>query len=207
MAGFRLGCCKTPQPYIAKNHQSTMQHPEVIESYLSDSLLKGRIAGPFPSPPFNDYVASPLGLVPKGNSGKFRIIHDLSFPENQSVNFNIPPENSCVTYDSIDRVVYLVQQFGQGSLMAKTDIEDAFRIIPIHPSDYHLLGFTWKGQFFYDKCLPMGASSSCQIFEAFSSALQWVMENRYNAPGMSHILDVFFLYWASKFSKMQRRLS
>lgn len=48
--------------------------------------------------------------------------------------------------------------------MAKTDIEDAFRIIPIHPSDYHLLGFIWEGQFYYDKCLPMGASSSCQIF-------------------------------------------
>lgn len=35
--------------------------------------------------------------------------------------------------------------------MAKTDIEDAFRIIPIRPSDYHLLAFTWNNNFYLDK--------------------------------------------------------
>lgn len=62
--------------------------------------------------------------------------------------------------------------------MAKTDIEVAFRIIPICPFDYHLLGFSWQGQFYFDKCLPMGASSSCQIFEKFSVALQWIMQSK-----------------------------
>ena len=28
--------------------------------------------------------------------------------------------------------------------MEKTDIEDAFRIIHIHPTDYHLLALTWN---------------------------------------------------------------
>ena len=51
--------------------------------------------------------------------------------------------------------------------MAKMDIEDGFRNIPVHPCDYHLLGFQWEGQFYYDKCLPLGASSSCKIFETF----------------------------------------
>ena len=38
--------------------------------------------------------------------------------------------------------------------MARMDIEDGLRNIPIHPSDYHLLGFKWEGQlFYYDKCL------------------------------------------------------
>ncbi|XP_061175932.1 uncharacterized protein LOC133184874 [Saccostrea echinata] len=76
--------------------------------------------------------------------------------------------------------------------MAKTDIDDAFRIIPVNPSDYHLLGFSWKNKFYFDRCLPMGASSSCQIFEQLSVALQWIMQSRYMAGGMSHILDDFF---------------
>lgn len=38
----------------------------------------------------------------------------------------------------------------------------------------------------------MGASSSCQIFDAFSTALQWIMMNHYGSGGMSHILDDFF---------------
>ena len=77
--------------------------------------------------------------------------------------------------------------------MAKCDIEDAFRLVPIHPTDYDLLGFTWNNLYYYDRCLPMGASSSCQIFESFSSSLHWIMENKYCAAGMSHIIDDFCL--------------
>ena len=54
---------------------------------------------------------------------------------------SIPKENSAVHYDSVDWIIHLVQQNGIHCLMAKTDIQDAFRIIPINPSDYHLLGF------------------------------------------------------------------
>lgn len=190
--GFKLGCTSDPPPCTPQNHKSTLEHPDIIKNYIQTGLSKGRIAGPFSYKPFDNFVVSPLGLVPKGNTGKFRVIHDLSFPKNHSVNSNIPKENSAVQYDSIDEVVSLVRTFGRGCLMAKTDIEDAFRIIPIHPSDYHLLGFIWEGQFYYDKCLPMGASSSCQIFESFSKALQWVMVNVFHASGMSHILDDFF---------------
>ena len=37
----------------------------------------------------------------------------------------------------------------------------------------------------------MGESSSCQIFESFSCALQWVMETKHHAAGMSHFIDDF----------------
>lgn len=76
--------------------------------------------------------------------------------------------------------------------MTKTDIEEAFRIIPIHPDDYKLLGFSWEGAYFYDKCLPMGASSSCRIFEALSTSLQWAVCRDSKEAGMSDMLDDFF---------------
>jgi hypothetical protein len=65
------------------------------------------------------------------------------------------------TNNSIDTVIKLIKHFGRHCLMAKCDIEDAFRLVPIHPTDYHLLGFTWNNLYYYDRCLPMGASSSC----------------------------------------------
>ena len=76
--------------------------------------------------------------------------------------------------------------------MAKADIEDAFRLIPIHPEYHHLLGFTWKDAFYVDTCLPMGCSCSCQIFENFSTSLQWIMTNNYHVRDMAHLLDDFF---------------
>lgn len=85
-----------------------------------------------------------------------------------------------------------MQNYGENCLMAKTDIEDAFRIIPVNPAGYHLLGFSWHNIFYFDRCLPMGASSSCQIFVRVSVALQWVMQSKYKAGAMSHILDDFF---------------
>lgn len=48
--------------------------------------------------------------------------------------------------------------------MAETDIEDAFRIVPVNPAYYHLRGFSCDDEFQLDRCLPMGTSSSCQIF-------------------------------------------
>ena len=80
------------------------------------------MAGPFKNIPFDNFICSPLGLVPKSLPGKFRLIHDLSYPKGNSVNLLIPPENSQVKYDDIDVVVKLVKYFGRNAKMSKCDI-------------------------------------------------------------------------------------
>ena len=62
--------------------------------------------------------------------------------------------------------------------MAKTDVKSAFRIIPIHPADYPSLGIRWNNMYYFDRALAMGLSSSCAVFESFSTALEW--ETRVN---------------------------
>lgn len=163
--GFQLGCLNTPSSTPSKNHGSTNKHPEIVLNKIKKEQSYGRISEASTNPQYPNLVISPLGVVPKKAPGQFRLIHDLSYPENNSVNSQIPAVNSQVSYDSIDTVINLVKQFGSGALMAKCDIQDGFRNIPIHPDDYHLLGFMWDNLYYYDKCLPMGASSSCQIFE------------------------------------------
>jgi hypothetical protein len=165
--GFRLGTLGEAPSLIWKNHKSATGNPVKVFEKLAKASLKKRIAGPFKNPPLENFTCSSLGLVPTSEYGKFRLIHDLSFPKSNSVNSNIPPENSVVQYDGIDTVIKLVKKFGRNCKLAKCDIEDAFRIVCVHPSDYHLLGFTWNHYFYYDRCLPMGTSSSRQIFENF----------------------------------------
>ena len=75
--------------------------------------------------------------------------------------------------------------------MAKTDIESAFRIIPIHPSNDFLLGFKWNNQYYYNKCLPMGLAVSCRIFEEFSMALEYITYYKLGAQSVVHVLDDF----------------
>lgn len=189
--GFRIGFVGESTPRFSSNLQSAQEQPGVLSSKLEKEWSAGRIAGPFASPPFSNFVSSPLGVVPKKNPGEFRIIHHLSYPEGLSVNDFIPGDKSTVHYASIGNAISLIKSIGRGSFLAKTDIKSAFRIIPIHPEDYHLLGMKWNNAFFFDRCLPMGCSSSCAIFEAFSTSLEWVAKHRLGASGVLHILDDF----------------
>ena len=168
-----------------------MCYEHLIDKYIAKELTLGRIEGPFNSPPLDNFCTSPIGLVPKKEPGAFRVIHNLSYPHDTSINSSISKEDSAVQYENFDYVTDLVIQCGRGSFVAKADVESAFRIIPIHPSSHHLLGFTWKDMFYFDKCLPMGCSVSCNLFERFSVAIQWILLNKYRVLHMSHILDDF----------------
>ena len=188
--GFKINYFGTLSLLSTHNHPSALDHKDVVEQKLSKELSLGRIAGPFISPPFTHYQSSPLGVVAKKEPNAFRLIHDLSYPQGNSINECIPKDFTAVSYETLDHVITLLNQFGRGALVGKTDIEDAFRIIPIHPSCYHLFGFTWNSNFFYDRCLPMGCSESCRIFERLTCALQWVLKTR-GVMAVSHILDDF----------------
>jgi len=167
---------------------------------IHKELEAGRIQGPFPAPPFPDFIVSPLAIRPKKDPGKFRLIHDLSYPKGtpHSINANIPREQCTVEYQLLDHVISLLHQQGPGAFMAKADIQEAFRIVPMSPSCHHLLGFQFNGQFYYDTCLPMGLSISCSLFEKLSRALVWIAHNKFGATAISHILDDFIFISHSK---------
>ena len=63
---------------------------------------------------------------------------------------------------------------GKQCHLVKPGVKNAFRIIPVSPKDCHLLGMEWQGFYYFDKCMPMGCSSSCKTFELVSTALEWV---------------------------------
>jgi hypothetical protein len=115
----------------------------------------------------------------------------LSFPENSSINDGIPDHLCTVQYQTVDDAIKLVKFYGKNCLMAETDIENSFKIIPIQPDDQELLGFTIQGQYFCDKTLPMGLSYSCKLFEALSSTVHWIVDNKLNGCGCVHVLDDF----------------
>ena len=82
--------------------------------------------------------------------------------------------------------------------MAKTDIKSAFHIIPIHPADFELLRMKWDNLYYYDQALPMGCSTSCSIFESFSTALEWIGISQLQASAVLHILDDFLFIAATQ---------
>lgn len=189
-SGFYLGFTGLNCPLSSHNSKSVSEKPIIMAEKINHELSLGRIEGPFYSAPFPNFKSSPLALREKKNSGKFRLLHNLSFPyDERSVNFNIPEKFSTVNYASFSSAVKIIQSKTQ-CYLAKSDIADAFRLIPLHSSQYPLTGFYYKG-YYYDKCLPQGCSSSCQIFEKFSDSLLWILQNKYNCTDVVKVLDDF----------------
>ncbi len=72
--------------------------------------------------------------------------------------------------------------------MAKIDIRHAYRNVPVHPDDRHLLAMQWNNEILIDKVLPFGLRSAPLIFTAIADALQWIIEQRGVHP-ILHYLD------------------
>ena len=153
------------------------------------------MAGPFDTTPFQNFQVSPIGLVRKKNSNKFRTIFHLSYPKSgsTSINFSISKEDFSLQYVTIDDAIEGIKRYGPGCFLAKTDIESAFRLIPIHPDEYELLGMCWEGKHYYDKVLPFGLRSAPSIFNTLSDALEWILLNKCKISFVCHILDDFLL--------------
>lgn len=135
--GFRLGF----QPSFLlksakKNKQSALLHANMVDKYLANEVMLGRVAGPFPFPPLPNLHISSFGVIPKrGQPGKWRLIVDLSSPGVCSVNNGIDPQDFTLQYIRLDEVIHMVLRYSPGALMAKFDVEATYRNIAIHPDD------------------------------------------------------------------------
>ena len=179
---------------LSKNLPTAKSNPEKISENLTKEVQLGRVAGPFSFPPFPNLQVSPLGIIPKKHSEKFRTIFHLSYPKSgDSINSFIDKDSYSLSYVTIDEAIDKLQDFGHGSFMAKTDIEAAFRLFPVHPEDWELLGMQWEGLYYYDKFIPFGLRSGPFLFNQLSVAVEWILSEKCAMSYVTHFLDDFLI--------------
>ena len=125
--------------HCSKNLPSAYQQPLILDNALAQECNTGRILGPFDNPPLPDFRYSGLGLVSKHDGGWCTIYH-FSAPHGNSINDYINPDDYTLSYCSVDNVYAILNLLGTGALMSKIDLKNAFRLIPVHPNDWNLLG-------------------------------------------------------------------
>ena len=179
---------------------------------IMKEVEEGRIAGPFDDIPYDNYIQSPIGLVPKAGN-KTRLIFHLSYDfkeddmePNNSLNACTPKEKCTVKYNDLDAAIENCIRVAQEAMkkegteivfLGKTDLSSAFRVLPtrkdcfcwlimqaVDPSD-------GKTKFFIDKCLPFGASISCALYQRFSNALRYLLEFKTGQKSITNYLDDF----------------
>ena len=103
----------------------------------------------------------------------------------------IDPNDYSLSYCTIDDAHDFINQMGWGTLLSKIDLKDAFRLIPVHPSQWNLLGICWKSRFYVDTCLPFELRSAPYLFNCLSEAIHWILVNKYDVHHLLHYFDDF----------------
>ena len=201
--GFDLGYRGPEQiQQTSANLKFVIGNKTELWNKVMKEVKEKRYAGPYKQIPFENYIQSPIGLVPKDGGKKTRLIFHLSFPRDKqkgfSVNGNTPKEITTVKYPSFDDAVRLCLNEGKGCAVAKSDMSAAFRHFAMAKRWWKFL--VMKAQnpkdnqwyYFIDKCMPFGASISCAHFQAFSDAIAHIVSHKTKKDNVNYLDDFFF---------------
>ena len=180
----------------AKNIPFTIGNSVIMWNKIMKEVRERRVAGPFKNIPYENYIQSPIGLVPKAGN-QTRLIFHLSYnfaEDEQSVNHHTPAELCSVRYQDLDHAVEnclnVRERMGtecpedveDAIFLSKTDLKSAFRILPLSREAYPWLIFmainplNGETAFFIEKNLPFGHSVSCSHFQRVSNSLRHIFE-------------------------------
>ena len=205
--GFRVGFdyhhrCQPSR----RNMASALEQPQVIRDYLAVECSEGRVLGPLDPLALPQVHVSRFGVIPKGNTGKWRLIVDMSSPDGQSVNDGICESLCSLSYVTVGDAAQAVVAKGRGALMAKVDVKSAYRNVPIHPHDRWLMGMLWEGSLFIDTALPFGLRSAPKIFTAVADAVEWIVRQE-GVDFTIHYLDDYLVVGAPASQESAEALS
>ena len=201
--GFDLGY-RGPEnvQQTSRNLKFTIGDEIELWNKVMKEVKENRYAGPFEDIPFDNYIQSPIGLVPKDNGTKTRLIFHLSHARNRelgvSVNGFTPEDLTKVKYKTFEEAVQMCIKEGIGCYVGKSDMTSAFRHFGILKKHWKYLVMKAKNPmnkkwyYFVDKCMPFGASISCAHFQKFSDAIAHIVRHNTKKDNVNYLDDFFF---------------
>ncbi len=155
---------------IEKNAPSAIENGEFMTDVLATWVKKGFVAGPFESPPMEGFRGNPLMAAVQKT--KVRPILNLSSPKGRSFNDAVNSWEIENLQMSTPRLFSdSVLKAGNNALMSKTDIQDAYKLIPNPVLEWKYYGFTWLGKFFVDTTTVFGSKTAPASFDPLPETL------------------------------------
>ena len=129
---------------------------------------------------FKPEVVSPLGVVPKGKNGKFRLIINMSYVNDHLV-------MNKFKFEGLSDLADLAEK---GDYAVSFDLTSGYYHVGLHPRTRTYTGFCWKGEYYQYNCLPFGMKSAPWVFSKVMREL--VMFWRKSGISVLPYLDDFF---------------
>ena len=180
-SGFSANVPQINTTYAPPNHPSVENHKDVFEAAISKELTLGRYLGPYSQVEvelaIGKFQTSPMSIIPKpGKPGKFRLIQNLSSPHSpvgqiSSINSRISSDLYPCSYGTFSIISLLISQLPPGSQAALRDVSEAYRTVPLNPSEWPgLVVRTSPTSFAIDTCLCFGFGPSGGIYGNLAGA-------------------------------------
>ena len=180
--GFSLSIPHIRYTYTPPNHASVKSLLNVYNGIISNEFAAGRYIGPFSrcqlEAEIGPFQSSPLSLVPKTSKpGKYRAVHNFSHPheptpEAASINSHIDSDTFPCTWGTFATVALLIARLPPGSQAAVRDVAEAYRTIPVAPSEWPglVVHLQAHNQFAINTCNNFGLASAGGVYGMVADA-------------------------------------
>lgn len=206
--GFNAGIPVISSTFAPSNSKSLYEHKDVFDSIVQTEMRLGRYFGPFTQREVEHLIgpfqSSPLSLVPKSSSG-FRLVQNLSFPHIHrslsssphiaSINSHIHSDDFPCTWGTFSTAALLILLLPPGSQGSCRDVADAFRTIPLAPSQWPgvVVRIAEEDQFAINTADSFGLSSAGGVWGLLADAFSDVVRAHGMGPLTKWVDDFLFL--------------
>lgn len=168
--------------YTPPNNPSIAEHADTFTSILVREYEAGCYLGLLSAEDMETLIGpfqtAPLSLIPKpGKPGKYRLIQNLSHRSNSlprpihSINSAIDSNLYPCTYGTFATICTLVWRLPPGSEGATRDVAEAYRTVPLHPSQYPgVVVRTGEDKFAIDTSFCFSCSSTAGTYSGLADA-------------------------------------
>jgi hypothetical protein len=150
-----------------------------VREQRDEEIKLGRWSPWFGSKLLPGMYSSPIGVVPKPHSDKFRLVNDHS-QEPYSPNSMITSNNPSFPLDTIDDLVGVllttrrVHGKNRQLVLWKSDVRSAYRLMPMHPLWQIRQIVTIDGKHSVDRCNTFGSRAGGWVWASFISLVLWI---------------------------------
>jgi len=155
---------------VVKNSETAYTYGKEVTDSIAHWIKSGFASGPFNHPPLDNFRVNSIAALPQ--DGKARTILNVSLPKDKSFNDNIDVNMlEKIKMSSARNFGFTLRECGPGARFGKSDIKDAYKNIPVPPSEHRLQGFNWLGKYFIEDRQIFGSRAAPANFDCLNHIL------------------------------------
>ncbi|KAE8228496.1 hypothetical protein CF326_g6570 [Tilletia indica] len=196
--GFDLEIPRINRTAIAKNTPSATIHREALSKIVFKERERGAYIGPFDLPAdvqavlHNHFQSMPLSLIPKPPD-KFRLVQNFSANVGTSQATNeLISRSWATTWSTFRQIVADVLGLPSDSEACTRDVDSAYRLLPVHPSQWTAMVLRTEQGYFIDTRVPFGIGPGIGVFGRVGEAALDIFRAQGLSPLGRWVDDILF---------------